>query len=366
MKELKVLFATASCFLLLSPSSVCTQTSVRATTEDGKQVILRGDGTWQYANPESGQHTKSATATTKLKAPFGDFVLWVDPAKWRQTKDENPGELYFRSVDGMGYAKVITDKIPLPLTSLKEAALENAKTQDPNARIVSEEDRIVNGHHVLCMQMEVSKANLSFEFYGYYYGGSSGAIQSVTWTLKDAFAANKSEFTEFLDGLEINDNLLQLPAPDVAPIPSVPVVQQIELNGGKLVISYDARKWKQQKSDDPNRPTFALLRGGGYAMAVVEKLAIPTDSLPDIALSNARNAAPDAKIISQEKRVVSGTLVWCLKIQGTLKGIPFEYYGYYYGGKAGTIQLITYTGSSLFEEYQKDFTEFLNGLQIKE
>jgi len=40
------------------------------------------------------------------------------------------------------------------------------------------------------------------------------------------------------------------------------------------------------------------------------------------------------------------------------------YYGYYYGGNEGTIQVITYTGKNLFNKYQQELTNFLNGLVV--
>jgi hypothetical protein len=42
------------------------------------------------------------------------------------------------------------------------------------------------------------------------------------------------------------------------------------------------------------------------------------------------------------------------------------YCGYYYGGKGGTVQVVAFTGKSLFSEFEKDFMDFLNGLWISE
>jgi hypothetical protein len=53
-----------------------------------------------------------------------------------------------------------------------------------------------------------------------------------------------------------------------------------------------------------------------------------------------------------------------MQITGTAQGIPFHYYGYYYTGKLGSVQVITYTGESLFEEYKPEFDELLNGLEL--
>ena len=101
-------------------------------------------------------------------------------------------------------------------------------------------------------------------------------------------------------------------------------------------------------------------------MVLSEGISIPISSLKKIALENAKAVAPDSKIVSEETRIVNGKEVLCLILEGTVEQIPFTYYGYYYGGKQGTIQVITFTGQSLFAKYKKEFTEFLNGLEIKD
>lgn len=134
---------------------------------------------------------------------------------------------------------------------------------------------------------------------------------------------------------------------------------------GNFGLWYDDTKWHlSPKAQEPGRTTFDLKRGDGYGVFIVEELGMPIASLKKIALSNAKDVAPDAKIIFEETRVVNGKEVLCMKIDGTIEGIPFRFYGYYYGGKEGTVQLLTYTGQVLFEKYEQDFLSFINGLEI--
>jgi hypothetical protein len=51
-------------------------------------------------------------------------------------------------------------------------------------------------------------------------------------------------------------------------------------------------------------------------------------------------------------------------VEATVKGMPVTYYGYYYGGPAGTVQILTYTGRSLAAVCEQDFLEFLDGLRV--
>lgn len=138
---------------------------------------------------------------------------------------------------------------------------------------------------------------------------------------------------------------------------------------GNFGVWYDESKWqlsRRPNATDPNSQMFMLRGGDGYAVVITEELGIPMTALKRIALENAKTAASDAKIVFEEQRTVNGREVLCLKLTGTIEGIPFQYYGYYYGGKAGTIQVLTFTGESIFGKYEAEFTEFLNGLEIYE
>ena len=109
---------------------------------------------------------------------------------------------------------------------------------------------------------------------------------------------------------------------------------------------------------------FTHKSGDAYAVIIAERIPIPTETLKDVALENARAVAPDAKITSQNYVEVNGVQVLNLQIDGTIQGIKFTYFGYYWGGKAGALQVITFTGQTLFEELKPDMKEFLDGLVI--
>lgn len=99
-----------------------------------------------------------------------------------------------------------------------------------------------------------------------------------------------------------------------------------------------------------------------YGMLISEKTAIPVESLIDIAFNNANKVAPDIKLIEREYRIVNGLEVVMMKMGGTIQGIKFIYYGYYYSNSNGAYQFLTYTSQQLFEEYKGDMEIFLNGL----
>jgi hypothetical protein len=133
-----------------------------------------------------------------------------------------------------------------------------------------------------------------------------------------------------------------------------------------LVLNYNPVKWKIEKKNDNDDAEFEFnhVKGSGYGMAITEKLEIPLETLKDIAFENLKESAPDSKVEVAEYRKVNGKKVLHLQMSGTMQGIKFVYYGYYYSNENGTTQLVCYTGKKFLDEYKADFDEFLNGMAV--
>ena len=99
-----------------------------------------------------------------------------------------------------------------------------------------------------------------------------------------------------------------------------------------------------------------------YGMLIAEKLQIPIETLKNIAFQNAKNASSDIKVVNEEYRTVNGIKVLMMQMAGTVQGLKVAYIGYYYSNESGTIQLLTYTGENLLNDYRDDIEVFLNGL----
>ena len=112
------------------------------------------------------------------------------------------------------------------------------------------------------------------------------------------------------------------------------------------------------------RVEFQFEKNGGevYGIMISERKNIPAKALRMAAISNARDAAPDIRVIKEEYRRVNGIQVLMMQMAGTVDGVKFMYYGYYYSNSKGSVQLITYTGENLFDRNYSDMEFFLNGL----
>lgn len=126
------------------------------------------------------------------------------------------------------------------------------------------------------------------------------------------------------------------------------------------------KKWSFQKSgpDDASEYEFELKGEDAHGLLIAEKIEIPLPDLKNIAFENAKEVAPDIEIIHEEYRTVNGVRVLCMQMNGTIQGIKFTYYGYYFSSESGTVQFLTYTSQNLFSTYRKDMEELLNGLVL--
>lgn len=128
----------------------------------------------------------------------------------------------------------------------------------------------------------------------------------------------------------------------------------------------DPAKWAVMKTplSEDAELSFSHNNGDAYAIVIAERAIIPTEGLANIVLQNAQSAAPNAKIIKSEDRIVNGKKVKFVAITGTIQEINFVYNYYLYSDSNGTMQVLCFTTDNLFEEYQGDFNDFLNGFVV--
>jgi hypothetical protein len=98
---------------------------------------------------------------------------------------------------------------------------------------------------------------------------------------------------------------------------------------------------------------------------ISERLQIPLERMPEVAIGNARQADPNAKITRQGYRAVNGLRMLYLDFEATPSGIPITYFGHYYSDGAGTVQVIAWTGRNLIEEYRVDIERFVSGFEVR-
>ena len=124
------------------------------------------------------------------------------------------------------------------------------------------------------------------------------------------------------------------------------------------------KKWTFKKATANTEAEYQLKfkEGDLYGMVIAEEIEVPLINLKELAFNNARKVAPDMKIVTEEYRIVNGLKVLMLEMNGTMQGIKFAYFSYYYSSPKGSLQFITYTSQELIKKYKSNCENLLSGI----
>jgi hypothetical protein len=140
--------------------------------------------------------------------------------------------------------------------------------------------------------------------------------------------------------------------------------QELEVISGRAVLSINPSLWTETKSTQGNQRTFQHVSGDAYAMVITERIPTTLNELRQRVLNDARDTDPDLKIVEEKLRRMNGSDLLMLRMEGKVDGIPMAVLGYYYGGRWGTVQVLTCTRPKQFRKYRHDFDDFLNGFHL--
>ena len=93
----------------------------------------------------------------------------MDEAKWKQEQSDNPHLLKFSYVNSDIGAVIISGRIGIPTTVLRDKVLKSGRETDPSAQITFEEKRIVNGKQVLVVEISTTMEK-EHSVAGYFHG----------------------------------------------------------------------------------------------------------------------------------------------------------------------------------------------------
>lgn len=189
-----------------------------AVTQTGDQVILYSDGTWAYVKQDS-LNTKTILRNPAdfRKSPKSDFLItskrvnvgiWIDPKKWtfEAAPSHDAAEYELEHKSGSLYALFISENLDLPLLSLGNIALENARDAAPDLEVTAKEYRTVNGVEVLMMRMTGTIQDIKFSYCGYYYTADDIATQFLVYSSEEYMNNNMEEVETVLNGFVSLEN----------------------------------------------------------------------------------------------------------------------------------------------------------------
>ncbi|QQR99089.1 MAG: hypothetical protein IPK18_06160 [Sphingobacteriales bacterium] len=188
----------------------------KAITEEGKEVLLFENGTWKYTEDEEGEieevveipvnnknFLKDEKASFLLKSTKNEIGYWLNPKKWtfKKAQKNEDAEYDLQYKDGDAYAMIISEGMEIPLETLKDIAINNAKEVSADVSISKQEYRYVNGLKILYMELDGSIKGMKFSYLGYYYSNESGTTQFVCFTAQNLKEKYKEEIVTLLNGI---------------------------------------------------------------------------------------------------------------------------------------------------------------------
>jgi TonB family protein len=166
--------------------------------------------TTQTQAEEVRQYTRPRSSNRKYRAGCGVFALWADPHRWvlgSHRVNDQFAEFQLNHHNGDAHTLLIAENVSVPTASLKDRAFAKVKASDPNAKLVADETRTVNGRQMVSLMMEGDLNGTQMTYYGYYYSGEEGTVQAVTITSRNKFKDYQRDFTDLLSGLVVEPPL---------------------------------------------------------------------------------------------------------------------------------------------------------------
>jgi hypothetical protein len=196
-----------------------SKSQVKALTENGREVLLNANGTWQYVSASDSSTDSSdsistnpasfhtaAAASFLVKSNVFNVGVFINPKKWvvtpHKSNEVNP-EYRFEAKSQNGFAIIMTEPTSVELENMKNIAVINAQKAAPDIKLLHSEYRIVNNNKVLCLTMKGTIQGIKFVYFGYYYSNSNGTVQLLTYGSEKMFKESSKDWEDFLGGFTV-------------------------------------------------------------------------------------------------------------------------------------------------------------------
>lgn len=130
-----------------------------------------------------------------------------------------------------------------------------------------------------------------------------------------------------------------------------------------VAVYHDPKKWTAAPNRLRNIEYLFVGPDHIFATLTADKSRIPNLRIvKDVVISNVRQAVDYFRLKESEYRTVNGKKMLYLRYMANLKGMDFEYAGYYYVNDGGFAMVVAYTMQKDFDAKYPEIETFLNGL----
>lgn len=133
-------------------------------------------------------------------------------------------------------------------------------------------------------------------------------------------------------------------------------------------IKYDEKAWDRVPPGDYNENAEFAFKSNTrdiYCIVIPEELEIGNENILKIALNSFKeNTGGEVEILKIEQRTVNGVEVLRGVFKMEISGLNLIFDSYYYSSTKGTVQFTTWTAVNIWEKYESEILNLLNGLVI--
>ena len=138
----------------------------------------------------------------------------------------------------------------------------------------------------------------------------------------------------------------------------------LNLLQNRMAVRYDSSEWNMQASSEPGVYQLQHSTGDLYVRVIEERIQLPLEVMPELALANAREVDPNVTAIRQGSRVVNGVRMLFMEYEAIVGRVPFVFVAHFFSDTSGTVQIIAWTGRNLLAEYRDTIERFVSGFEV--
>ena len=123
------------------------------------------------------------------------MTLWYNADKWNLLPDTVYGnsEYAFEFQNGELIAMMITERMQVPLSRIKEAAIASFKKEGSEGRIAEEQKIVVNDTEGLLLKIDALVDGIPVSYLNGYFSTREGTFQLITYTAYNLFDSHRND-----------------------------------------------------------------------------------------------------------------------------------------------------------------------------
>ena len=138
----------------------------------------------------------------------------------------------------------------------------------------------------------------------------------------------------------------------------------LNLLQNRMAVRYDSSEWSVQASSEPGVYQLQHSTADLYVRVIEERIQMPLEVMPEVALANAREVDPNVTAIRQGSRAVNGVRMLFMEYEARVDGVSFVFVAHFFSDTSGTVQIIAWTGRNLLAEYRDTIERFVSGFEV--